>query len=202
MILFTLAALAAIAFAAIAKQMVEGDADAFDRAVALRVHDAHTPALNALMVGATYLASLWVIVPAVTLVSAYAWRLGHHRLAVVLAAGWAVAELLNLALKLMFLRPRPGIFAEITLPSTPSFPSGHAMRSLAIYGAIAAVLCALHPRLRRFIVPAVAVLVLTIGLSRVYLGVHWPSDVLAGYAVGAILLAVTVHLTHRAEKPT
>jgi len=199
-ILFTLAGVATLAFAAIAREVLQGDADAFDLAIAMRIHAAASPALDAVMIVATYLGSAWVIVPAVALTAAYAWHRGHRRLAAILGAGWLVAETLNFALKLMFERPRPAVFAGIAVPWTSSFPSGHAMRSLAVHGAIAAVLCALHPRLRPVVVPAVAALVLTIGVSRVYLGVHWPSDVLAGYTIGAISLAVTVHLSHRAER--
>jgi membrane-associated phospholipid phosphatase len=198
--LFTLAGVATLVFAEIAEQIVQGDADAVDRAIALRVHTAASPALDAVMIGATYAGSLWVIVPVVAITMAYAWRLGHHRLAVILGAGWLVAETINTALKLMFERPRPGIFGVIVAPTSWSFPSGHAMRSVAIYGAIAAVVSVLHPRLTRGLIAAVAVVILAIGLSRVYLGVHWPTDVLAGYAIGAILLSVTVHLTHRAER--
>lgn len=199
-ILFALALLAALTFAGIAEEMVEGEADALDLSVATRVHAAASPTLDAVMIFITYLGSTWVIAPVVALTAAYAWRRGHHRLAWILGAGWALAEALNAALKLMFERPRPDVFQAIAAPWTPSFPSGHAMRALAVYGAVAAILCELHPRLARVVIPAATVLVLAIGLSRVYLGVHWPSDVVAGYAVGAIALAVTVHLTHQAER--
>jgi undecaprenyl-diphosphatase len=198
--LFALAGAATLAFAAIAAQVADGDADAFDVAVAHHIHAAAAPALDVVMLAATYAGSTWVIAPAVTTTMAYAWRRDHLRLAVILGAGWVVAELLNATLKLMFERPRPDLFRAIPSPHSHSFPSGHAMRSIAIYGAIAAVLCAIHPRLTRGVVLTVALLVLAIGLSRVYLGVHWPSDVVAGYAFGAISLAVTVHLTHRAER--
>jgi undecaprenyl-diphosphatase len=106
----------------------------------------------------------------------------------------AGAQLLNVILKLAFHRPRPE-FAFVHL-ETYSYPSGHAMVSTAIYGALAYLLWGrLGSRRERVLVPAVTVLIVTvIGFSRLYLGLHYLSDVLAGVAGGATWLALILAL--------
>lgn len=92
-------------------------------------------------------------------------------------------------LKNLFARPRPGGEA-LTLATGFSFPSGHAMLSLAFYGFL--VLVALNdypPKYRPLILGGFTVLILFIGFSRIYLNVHYTSDVLAGYLLGALVLA-------------
>ena len=71
------------------------------------------------------------------------------------------------------------------------------MSSMATYGALAAVLIGLYPRRRWWIVAGAALVIGSIGFSRVYLGVHWPFDVLAGYAAATPFVVVTAHLVHR-----
>jgi undecaprenyl-diphosphatase len=104
-----------------------------------------------------------------------------------LAASLIGAFLLNSALKVYFDRPRPNIVPHLADVTNASFPSGHAMISAAIYLTIGITLAeSLKRRAARAYVMSLAVLlVLLIGASRVYLGVHWPSDVLAGWALGA-----------------
>lgn len=100
----------------------------------------------------------------------------------------AVDEALNFYLKHLFERPRPNLFLEIAALHSYSFPSGHAMAAAAIYGMIAVVIARLAPRIRIWVAVLTLLLVMLIGLSRIYLGVHWVTDVLAGYAAGATLL--------------
>jgi undecaprenyl-diphosphatase len=116
----------------------------------------------------------------------------------VLLVGWVGAlaggALLDLALKLAFRRPRPVWESPYLAASGWSFPSGHAMGSLIAYGMLAYLLV-LHLRSRsaRLAVAAGAILlVLAIGFTRLFLGVHYFSDVMAGYAAGTVWLAVCV----------
>jgi undecaprenyl-diphosphatase len=97
------------------------------------------------------------------------------------------ANALNEAMKLVFHRPRPEAYFGYELPFTYSFPSGHSFVSFCFYLALAEMVMEAHwPLGRRLAVwSVVALLVLAIGFSRVYLGVHYPSDVLGGYA-GAV----------------
>lgn len=113
-------------------------------------------------------------------------------------AGWLTAflggELLNQALKRAIQRPRP-LHSTILSSQSWSFPSGHAMGSLIGYGMLAYVLIALTARGRRYRVPIVLVatlLVVAIGFSRLYLGVHYFSDVIGGFGAGVVWLSACI----------
>ena len=111
-------------------------------------------------------------------------RLWRH-LALVLGASVG-GLLLLLLLKRVFDRPRPTVVPQLALETTPSFPSGHAMMSAVIYltlGTLIAQLCT-RWRERVYVIAVAAILTVLIGLTRLYLGVHYPSDVLAGWSVG------------------
>ena len=98
-------------------------------------------------------------------------------------AGQALSE----TLKAYFARPRPDLVAHVVETTSMSLPSGHAMMSAAIYLTIGAMLARAQPkrRLKTYIHVGALVITLLVGMSRVYLGVHWPTDVLAGWCLGA-----------------
>ena len=98
------------------------------------------------------------------------------------------ASIVNTFLKSLLHRPRPELVPHLAAVSNASFPSGHAMISAATYLTIAAMLCEAQPRLsaRIFLMAFAGVVVILVGCSRIYLGVHWPSDVLAGWCLGSI----------------
>ena len=135
-----------------------------------------------------------VLAVAIAVTAVVAARRRYWRAAWALIANGIAAGLLNRLLKLTFARDRPALDPVIPLPESHSFPSGHAMSALAVYGAIAAVVIALAPRARAAVLAVTVPLVLAIGLSRVYLGVHWPLDVLAGFAAAVPVLAATLLL--------
>jgi undecaprenyl-diphosphatase len=109
------------------------------------------------------------------------------RQAIVFVAAVALAELANDGLKAIYGRARPQLVPHETYVYTHSFPSGHAMLSAATFLTLAAILSSLDPRRRyKTFIFSVAILVtVTVGLTRIYLGVHWPTDVLAGWTLGA-----------------
>lgn len=115
----------------------------------------------------------------------------------VLALWWVLAlagnGLLNLGLKALFARARPEFVHELTHAAGWSFPSGHSSGALVGYGMLAVVVCqGLPPRARLPVLLVAVVLVLTIGLSRIALHVHYLSDVLAGFCSGALWLTLCV----------
>jgi membrane-associated phospholipid phosphatase len=116
-------------------------------------------------------------------------RLAH---AALMGAALAGGEALNMALKAAFERPRPQFSDPLATAAGFSFPSGHAMVSLTVYGALAFVIAAgLGSRWARVVVLGSALaLVIAIGFSRVYLGVHYVSDVVAAYCAGLAWLMV------------
>jgi undecaprenyl-diphosphatase len=120
------------------------------------------------------------------------WLRGFRREALVLFAGLIILPLLQFGIKEMADRPRPteDIVELRSSFSSPSFPSGHVMSSIYFYGFLAYLAVALPlatPARAVLAALSLAVLVLT-GPANVWLGVHWPSDVLGGYAWGAVLL--------------
>ena len=123
------------------------------------------------------------------------WRLAtlrRRRHAVLLAAGSLGAELVSQVLKLAFHRVRPPVFFGLTPAETYSFPSGHAFVGTVFYGMLTGILVTLEPlRRKRGWIAAFAVpMTLLIGLSRIYLGYHYPSDVLGGWTCAALWLAL------------
>jgi len=131
-------------------------------------------------------------------------RRGRRAEAVLVVAALATSQLLTLALKAAFDRPRPVLPDPLATASWLSFPSGHASGATAVYGAVA-LLAARRVRTaagRASIIAGWAVLVALIAFSRVYLGVHHLSDVVAGIGVGAVCLGVVLlaELAHRAGR--
>ncbi|NVB82817.1 MAG: phosphatase PAP2 family protein [Kofleriaceae bacterium] len=200
LILLAIAAVATFAFVAIADEMREGEIDALDTRIALAVHSLETPVLDYVMIAFTNIGTG----PAhfITVLAVSLWAIKRKRVpyVVVLVAVTVAAVVLNPLLKEAFSRARPTLFEVIRRPDTYSFPSGHAMSAMTIYGAIAAVAIALRPSARTPIVICAAILIACIGFSRVYLGVHWPMDVLAGWAAGVPFVVVAVHILHRLQQ--
>ena len=112
-------------------------------------------------------------------------RSGRAALFAVIAivGGWLLSSLL----KASYERPRPDLVPHEAIVYTASFPSGHAMMSAITYLTLAALLSRTEPRwrLKAYLLLTAIVIAILVGISRVYLGVHWPTDVLAGWAVGA-----------------
>ena len=190
------AALALIPFLWLAREVTRGDALRLDTPIRNAVHARSSPALTAMMRGASLLGSEAGLVPLGVIV---VWRLvaaKRRRAAVVFAVAALGAEALDQIMKLLFNRPRPEPFFGLASPITHSFPSGHAMVSCCFFGVLAAILAArgaprAPSRARRIsIFAAAALLVALMGFSRVYLGYHYPTDVLAGYAAAVVWLTV------------
>jgi undecaprenyl-diphosphatase len=199
---FAIAALATLAFVKLASELLEGELDAVDRTLALGIHHhVHSPLLTAVMIGVTQLGAGYGLVAVVTVAVLCLLRAGHWRTALILVGDVLAAMLTTNVLKYVFQRPRPTLFDEITRPESWSFPSGHSLNAIAVYGGIAAVLVTLRLGPRWAVISASALLILAIGFSRVYLGVHWPFDVLAGFIAGVPLLVATVHLLHTRSGP-
>jgi undecaprenyl-diphosphatase len=196
------AVVALVFFSWLTSEMLEGETGAFDEAIRTFVHKHAMPILTTIMQLVTWLGSvMWLIVFGVCVAIAFVltkrWR--DIALFIVTMAGGIV---LNITLKLSFGRARPDTFFETPQPSSYSFPSGHALLSLCFYGALAAIIThRLRSRATCFLIwTAAAVLVILIGFSRIYLGVHYPSDVLASYAVALSWVVVVFAFDHLHRK--
>jgi len=140
----------------------------------------------------TEIGGFWVLT-AVVIVCAIVWRrrVGDWTGSVVLVTVGLAASWLTSLLKAGFERPRPPIDLRLTQAGGYALPSGHSLQSAAIWGTVAVLVASQVPRaLRRRAWSAAAAMAFAVGLSRIYLGVHWTTDVLAGWAIGAVLVAV------------
>lgn len=178
---------AIVVFFEIAEEVLERHIEPLDRSISLSIHRIDSPIADAAMRFFTVIGSASVVIPTVIVIAVWAWRSGDQRASRVLVGVAAFTELVNFLLKHAFERVRPSLFEEIATLHTYSFPSGHAMGSAAAYGTSALVAARLRPRARRALAIGAPTMILLIGLSRVFLGVHWPSDVLAGFAAGALI---------------
>jgi undecaprenyl-diphosphatase len=135
----------------------------------------------------TALGSTSVLVFIVVSVIFYLLLAGKAKAALFIFASVAGGQVLSSLLKLGVERPRPDLVSHLAEVYTLSFPSGHAMLSAVTYLTLGSLLARVLPgRMLKTYVLAVAVIAtLLVGISRVYLGVHWPSDVLAGWCAGS-----------------
>ena len=192
------AALALILFVWLAREVTRGDAIRLDTPIRNAVHARSSPPLTAVMRGVSLCGSEVILVPLGVILVWWLVAANRRRAAVVFAVAALGAEALDQIMKLLFHRLRPEPFFGLVSPITHSFPSGHAMVSCCFFGVLAAILDAREPsRVKRMAMFAIAALIVGLmGFSRVYLGLHYPTDVLAGYAAAVVWLAVVraVHL--------
>lgn len=188
------AALSLYGFVELADDMSEGDTRDFDRILLLafrepgNLSDPIGPRwFEEVMRDFTALGGTAVLAAVVLAVVGFLilTRKRHFALMVALSvfAGMGLSSLLKLA----FARPRPDLVTHAAEVYTHSFPSGHAMLSAVVYLTLGALLARsrAEPRVKIYLLSVAVLLTLVVGISRVYLGVHWPSDVLAGWAIGA-----------------
>jgi undecaprenyl-diphosphatase len=182
-----IAVAALFAFGWLAEEMREGDTLKFDAYLRTAVHQLATPGLTRLMQVFSFLGSVVAVTALCLAAICVSLYYSNARAAALLAITMLGVAVLDVALKHAFHRPRPVAFFGAT-PSTYSFPSGHALGSFCFYGMLAAILAArARGRGAKFCVWMAAVLLVgMIGFSRIYLGVHYPSDVIAGYCAAVV----------------
>ncbi|MGB3633815.1 MAG: bifunctional DedA family/phosphatase PAP2 family protein [Rubrobacteraceae bacterium] len=166
----------------------------FDQTVAGILHEAATPSVTNVFLVITALGSIETVALFGLLVAGFfaMYRRWLHAWGWLLALGGSVV--LNFLLKQLFERQRPSFVDPLLIETSYSFPSGHAMISLVLYGMMAyfAILAVKSWRARTTVVFAATLLVLLIGFSRMYLGVHYFSDVVAGFAAGGVWLSACI----------
>ena len=177
----------------LADRVVQGSSFAFDRRLLLALRGADGAPVESekftsmvrdiTALGSTTVLTLVVAFVALLLASAGRWRTG-----VLVATACASGSWANALFKQGIARTRPDLVPHLMAETSNSFPSGHAANSAIVYLTLATLAWPLlrQPAARAFAMTAAALLVVAIGVSRVYLGVHWPSDVLAGWLFGAL----------------
>jgi membrane-associated phospholipid phosphatase len=163
-----------------------------DEAILLLIQKLHTPLLDRIMVSITFLGDpLFMLISSLGLAISPLYY-NRRREATILGIAGVGAVLLNCLMKLLFGRARPALWKHIINVGQHSFPSGHAMVSIVIYGFTGYILAKQFPQQRLRIYALTVVLIAAIGFSRLYLGVHWLTDVTAGYAAGLVWLIACI----------
>jgi undecaprenyl-diphosphatase len=180
------ALLGTAAFGWIAAHVRAGRTQAFDDAVLGYLATHQRPGVQQVMLEITFLGTGLVVAVIVGVAATFLWLSAHRWSAALLLVATFGGIVLNNVLKLGFARPRPHVFTWGTQAMSSSFPSGHAMSATIVYGTIAYLAARLQRRrLSRVVTMLVAVLMVgLIAFSRLYLGVHYPSDVAGGIVVG------------------
>jgi undecaprenyl-diphosphatase len=190
-----LAVAALIFFGWLASEIFEGETKIFDETIRQAVNQIASPGLTKLMIFISFIGSAIFLVPLGVIVLIIFLRLKWRRAAVLFVITMAGEIILDLTLKRFYGRVRPVPFFDYPLPSSYSFPSGHALGSFCFYGILAWLITTrLENRTARIVIRILAaILIFLMGFSRIYLGVHYPSDVVGGYSA-ALVWTVTVGL--------
>jgi membrane-associated phospholipid phosphatase len=183
-------------FGWMAEELVEGDTHV-DTRLANWLHEHERSTLTEFFEAITWLGNVPVLTVVTLVVALVLARRQTNELQLLLLAVLGT-QILTLGLKLGFQRERPFFADPLATESTYSFPSGHASVSLAVYGTLGFIV-ARHLRsirARIAVLAAAALLVLLIGFSRLYLGVHFLSDVIAGFSLGLAWVSLCAMLLH------
>lgn len=182
-------------FVGVAGEVVEGDTQAFDEKMVLALRN---PADLADPIGPlwleeigrdlTALGGVAILTILVTGVVGFLFLQGTTRAAYFVTIAVVGGVLLGALLKDLFNRPRPELVPHLSYVYTTSFPSGHSLNAAVVYLTLGVLLARLQQRrvLKLYVMAVAALLTVAVGISRVYLGVHWPTDVLAGWTAGAV----------------
>lgn len=181
-------------FIEVAEEVWEGEAGVFDRSILLSLHTSSGPDnvlgpiwLQAVARDVSALGSITVLGIIVAVVTLFLLLTGRRMIAMFLLLASTSGGLATFLLKAVFNRPRPELFQHGDYVISASFPSGHAMIAALVYLTLGALMAQVMPirKLKVYVMTVMLALTVIIGASRVYLGVHWPTDVLAGWFAGA-----------------
>jgi membrane-associated phospholipid phosphatase len=175
-------------------EVLEREAFGFDTTILLWLHRHSNTTIDRVMLSITKLGDPNFVIPLVAIVfGILVWR-KRMWTAQILVLTCLGAGILNQGLKLVFVKPRPQLWTPLIVENTFSYPSGHALGSAVLYGFLAILLVRQYPQYRSVIYLTTLLLVGAIGLSRLFLCVHYPTDIIAGYAVGIPWLATCVKI--------
>lgn len=189
-----------LGLSSLAEEVLEQEAFAFDETVLLWINQFANPALNQVMLTITRLGDPAFVIPLTVAVFFWLWWRWRRRIATLFAINCLGGAVLSTGMKLFFGKPRPALWPQLITETTYSFPSGHALGSMVLYGFLGYLLVQRFPRQRAWIYGVAALLIASIGFSRLYLGVHWPTDVLAGYSIGFLWISLCIGLLRLASR--
>lgn len=189
------------AFSEVAERVRAGTTQPFDDSVMRWIGHHQYPALQSVMLEITALGTGTVVAMIVFVAGMFLWLNRHKHSAVLLVVATLGGLVLDMVLKIGFNRPRPQVFTWGTHVVSSSFPSGHAMSSIIVYGTVAYLAARLQQNFASRVATLVvaAVIIVAIASSRLYLGVHYPSDVLAGLIIGLAWAAFCMSVLEAAQ---
>ena len=176
--------IASIGFAMLADEVREGDTQLFDVAILQAIHAHASPALDSFFIAYTEIGSVVSVAGVTILLVGYLWLTARRYKALLLFFAVGGAGLVNYVLKFLFERARPDLWTHLVEEASFSFPSGHAMGSSAFAFGLVAILW--NTKWRWLALVVASVYVVSIGFSRLYLGVHYPTDILAGWLLSLV----------------
>ena len=178
----------------ISEQVLQQETFAFDKSVLLYIHQFSNPVLDRIVLGITSIGDPRTVVPLTAIVFFLLWWKHHRTEAAFFFINACGGAVLTYVLKLAFSKPRPDLWPQLISETTFSYPSGHALGSMVLYGFLSYVLATLYPRYAKGFYAIATLLVILIGFSRLYLGVHWPTDIIGGYGIGFLWITVCIML--------
>ncbi|MZQ85395.1 phosphatase PAP2 family protein [Paenibacillus sp. 5J-6] len=199
---FFISLLSAISFGAIALLVTDHKVVQFDSEIISFIQDLETPSLTNIMKLFTFVGGGLPVVVVTVIILFFLYKVLHHRSELILFIGVVVGSvILNETLKLIFKRARP-VLHRIIEANGFSFPSGHSMAAFSLYGVVAFLLWRhISTALGRSMLIVISiVMIIMIGISRIYLGVHYPSDVLGGFLASGSWLAISIWYYQRYQE--
>lgn len=187
-----LGVIAIVLFGLLARAVMHDEVMAFNRGALAAIHRSATPAFDRIAIAITWLGNVEAVILIALALGIALRRAGRRIDAWALAAVLIGGGVLSVTLKAVFQRPRPDVFEPLYHASGLSFPSGHSLISFCLFGFIAVWLVASNRRSALRWLGALVCLLLAaaVALSRLYIGVHWPSDIVAGMLVAVVWLTV------------
>lgn len=184
-----------IVFMKLAGEIVEKEPLAFDIPMMLAIHSHATRVWDNFFMAITNFGGVEGVVAASILLALYLAAKKNYKGIILLVAGVGGAAAANAILKLLFHRDRPSLWPHMVSEASFSFPSGHAMASASLAAVI--VMIFWHTRYRWWIVGLTGLYMVIVGISRIYLGVHYPSDILAGWSAAIAWVVLVAYVMRR-----
>lgn len=192
-VLFCIFLACSIGFIGLAEEVQEGETLFFDEAILTAINSTSNPFWDTFFSIVTQIGGVIGVLAVTSGIAALLILRKKYIKTILLVAGVGGAAIINMVLKLIFERTRPDLWDQLVVESSFSFPSGHAMASSALAFSVIAIL--VNTKYKWYAVVLGALFTLLIGFSRLYLGVHYPTDILAGWFVSAVwVLLVTFAL--------
>jgi len=191
---FSVFMLLVVAFVEIVEEVFEGETLFYDEAILKGINGFSTPFFDTFFVVITQFGGVFGIIALTAILLGLLLRRKMYKNALIVGATVAGAAILNVILKLIFERTRPDLWEQLVVETSFSFPSGHSMITAAL--GLSLIFICWNTRFRWLAVALGSSFIIVIGFSRLYLGVHYPTDILAGWVVSAAWLSTVVTIVN------